>query len=177
LALLLFLTLAAASCGNDDEDSGECDPLEEATPPHPDSQVIWLLCPVGTCFDGAACVGEVETLVWQDALDGCPAGFRLPTQWEYQDLLDCYQEEVLICDPCSGSNYCRNMIVFDGKYLNESDQYQSYYSSNEVSGASDQVYTAQLELGEISTSEKDVLRPIRCVRFEWESASASWEFP
>jgi len=152
--------LAIAGCG-DDDDSGECDPLAETS--HSGSAVVWLQCPLGACFDGAACVGEPETLTWQAALDACPAGFRLPTRDEYRELLEC-EEGSSTCDPCGLSVPCANMFRPDGEYFAESDVDRSYFSSTEVADASDRVYVCQVDLGEINMSEKDTLRPVRCVR-------------
>ncbi|MBW2278919.1 MAG: DUF1566 domain-containing protein [Deltaproteobacteria bacterium] len=158
--LTAAIALLPAGCGGDD-DSGDCDPLAEVS--HADSAVVWLQCPVGACFDGAACVGEPQTVVWQDALDGCPAGFRLPTREEFRELLEC-EEGSSTCDPCGLSVPCANMFRPDAEYICESDIDRSYYSSTEVDDASDRVYAGQFEIGEVSMSEKDQLRPIRCVR-------------
>ena len=166
--MLLRLCLISAAiailpfgCGDDDDGGGECDPLAETS--HADSSVVWLQCPVGACFDGASCVGEPATMVWTDALEGCPAGFRLPTREEFDELLEC-EEGSSTCDPCGLSVPCANMFRPDAQYVCEHDIDRSYYSSTEVNDASDRVYAAQLDLGEISMSEKDQLRPIRCVR-------------
>ena len=162
LALLVTcLALASTGCGGDDDDGGDCDPLAETS--HGDSSVVWLQCPVGACFDGTACVGEPQTMTWQEGLEGCPSGYRLPTLEEFEELLEC-QDGWSSCDQCGLSVPCANMFRPDAEYICPSDIDRSYYSSTEVDDASDRVYAALLDLGEISMSEKSPLRPIRCVR-------------
>jgi hypothetical protein len=161
LAAVLLAAAAIPACGGGDDDSGDCDPLAETS--HADSSVVWLQCPLGACWDGAACVGEPETVGWDDALGSCPAGYRLPTREEYAELLEC-EEGQSSCDPCGLSVPCANMFRPDGQYLAEADLDRAYYSSTEVPDDSDRVYTGQLDTGEIAMSAKDYLRALRCVR-------------
>lgn len=162
LALTAASLLALAGCGDDDDD-GDCDPLAETS--HADSSVVWLQCPVGTCWTGTACDGEPQTFGWDAALSACPSGFRLPTLEEYEELLEC-QDGWSSCDPCGLSVPCANLFRPDGEYFCSSDVDRAYYSSSEVPqpDESDRVYTCRLDLGEIAMNEKSDLRPIRCVR-------------
>ena len=161
--LAVGLMIATASCDSEDGGDAECDPLAEIS--HADSSVVWLQCPLGTCFDGSACVGEPQTVSWHDALEACPAGYRLPTLEELEELLECVGGWST-CDPCGLSVPCANLFRPEGEYFTDADLDRSYYSSTEIPppDSSDRVYAAQLEQGEISMSEKSPLRPVRCVR-------------
>jgi uncharacterized protein (TIGR02145 family) len=159
--LVVAWALSTTGCDGDGGGGGECDPAAESS--HADSSVVWLTCPLGACFDGSSCVGEPQTLSWQDVLDACPAGFRLPTREEFEELLEC-EEGSTDCDQCGLSVPCANMFRPDAQYICDSDVDRSYYSSTEVGDASDRVYVAHLDLGEINMSEKSPLRPVRCVR-------------
>jgi hypothetical protein len=160
-AILLLSISVLVGCGGDDDDSSTCDPLAETS--HADSSVIWLQCPLGTCWDGATCVGEAQTAVWNDAIAACPSGFRVPTRDEFGELLEC-EESSTSCDECGLSVPCATMFWPDHEFFCDADSNRAYYTATEVGDDTDRVFTAHLASGDIGFSEKDQLHGVRCVR-------------
>lgn len=54
---------------------------------HNSEEIIWMRCPIGETHRQKGCTGEATPTTWREALDGCPAGYRLPTRKEADALL------------------------------------------------------------------------------------------
>jgi hypothetical protein len=81
----------------------------------PDSDLIWMRCPLGGLWDGAACQWTCSWMTWPEALVACPDGWRLPTLQEFIDLLGDCDADVLAgnwgyCNSCSQSPACASMF-------------------------------------------------------------------
>lgn len=53
----------------------------------PGTRVRWLRCPVGQTWNGTACTGLRTPMDWKAAKRACPKGYRLPTIFEFLDVL------------------------------------------------------------------------------------------
>jgi hypothetical protein len=81
----------------------------------PDSDLVWMRCPLGGLWDGAECQWTCSWMTWPEAIDACPDGWRLPTRQEFVDLLGNCDADVLggnwgYCDSCSESPACASMF-------------------------------------------------------------------
>ena len=96
-------------------------PMEEEVK-QPNAELYWLRCPVGFDWDGYRCSTDdlpyKEQLTWDDAMDDCPGGYRLPTLEEYQSLMgDCEPQYDTgeytngNCDNCGASSACDQVFT------------------------------------------------------------------
>lgn len=95
-------------------------PLEEEVK-QPNADLYWLRCVVGLDWDGYECSSlnsGAEQVTWNDAMEDCPEGYRLPTLEEYQSLMgDCEPQydsgEYTIgnCDSCENSSVCDKVFT------------------------------------------------------------------
>ncbi len=54
---------------------------------HSAQEIVWMRCPMGETHRRKGCTGKAATMTWEEALEGCPVGYRLPTQTEADRLL------------------------------------------------------------------------------------------
>ncbi|MCP4607067.1 MAG: hypothetical protein GY847_42230 [Proteobacteria bacterium] len=54
----------------------------------PDANIYWLRCPIGQEWNGKTCVGKQLSFDWKSAKKACPAGYKLPTAYDYLMLAD-----------------------------------------------------------------------------------------
>ena len=163
LTALTCLCLLASACDDGSGGAGAaCD--DAAAIEQSSTALVWLRCPLGTCWDGELCQGEPLVWEWGGALEACPDGYRLPTRQEYVDLLGGCAGGSAECDSCDMNPTCAPMFTSAGEYVCSADVDRAYHTSTEVDDDSDRVYVCSLDAGEISMSEKTMQRPVRCLQ-------------
>lgn len=132
----------------------------------PGTNLYWKRCSLGqTWTTSCLCTGSTVQHNWDNAMNACPSGYRLPTREEFIQLLGDCDSEVTNggegpCDAChpsqpNPSETCINM--FDSTTPN-------YWSSSVVATNTDRAWVADFGIGYISTSAKHFSNWARCVR-------------
>jgi hypothetical protein len=85
----------------------------------PRTDLYWIRCAVGQNWDGAACTGTAKVADWTTALAACPAGYRLPTDKEFRNVMDCVEApgaeggDATACNTCASSATCTRLFGAD----------------------------------------------------------------
>ncbi|MBN2718079.1 MAG: hypothetical protein JXX14_19695 [Deltaproteobacteria bacterium] len=143
----------------DTDDPGYIDASPEpdlSEVPQPDSNLVWLRCPIGKVWDGSECTRDAGVWEWPEVATVCPEGFRLPSVDEYRALLEC-QLTVLSgrdreCIPCGYSDLCANMLTRNSEW---------YCTSSHLDG---EHVVVHVEAALFETESDTKPCSVRCVR-------------
>jgi hypothetical protein len=140
-SLFLLVAVGVAACGGDDPAGGDAGTdggadgssdadgdsdadTDEACAPEvfdDGTNLYWLQCLAGQCWDGAACAWEdgvdPVSLTFAEASEACPSGYRLPAIDELMGLMDDCTIDLSVdepgtCTPCQDSDTCN--AIFPG---------------------------------------------------------------
>jgi hypothetical protein len=137
-------------------------PAEEDEVRQPGRNLYWLRCPVGQKWSGSRCEGVPVRVFRENAMSGCPEGYRLPTLAELFGLLGgC---DVAIddnnkagkCNPCAASPFCASTFVQGGGHT---------WSATSYTFLLGEFYRyVELSSGEVNSVGSRVPAEVRCVR-------------
>jgi hypothetical protein len=152
----------------------------------PGTNLYWLRCPLGQSWDlsTCACTGDsilmtkCESLGEPIGTTECPTppgpdicdtlGYRLPTRWEFMDLLGHCDTDLKgrglfgYCDPCVESATCSDMF--------EPSTWPGFWSSSPIFETAS--YAAYFDTGLITTRGGSTTNLVRCMRFEGDCHTA-----
>lgn len=152
------------------EDSGsqDTDPLEYE---QEGAGLFWLYCLVGQKYD-KGCTGDALILTWEQALEACPDGYRLPTLEEFMGLLGECQSDfdetkgaTATCLACPASEICNEAYPGADDY-GDFDYEIYHWSATEWSAVKSNAWRANFKTGEIDAHSKTKEATAVCVRSE-----------
>ena len=153
------------------EDAGDSDDINLPEYEQEGADLFWLYCLAGQTYEDG-CSGEALVLTWEQALDACSDGYRLPTLDELMAFLgECQRGfdesvgETATCLPCPSSQHCGE--AYPGTENLDDMSYEiHHWSSTEWSTVESNAWRANFKTGEIDAHAKTKEATAVCVRSE-----------